>query len=39
MPMLERPQTFNDCLEEFLAHEVSDGELEGELDAETAVSW
>jgi pimeloyl-ACP methyl ester carboxylesterase len=29
VPMLERPPTFNDCLEEFLAYEVSEGELEG----------
>ncbi len=37
VPMLERPCSFNDCLEEFLTYEVSDGELEGELDAETAA--
>lgn len=29
VPMLERPRAFNDCLEEFLAHEVAGGELEG----------
>lgn len=29
--MAERPVTFNDHLEEFLAYEVSEGELEGEL--------
>jgi len=30
VPMLERPRTFNACLEEFLEHEVQEGELEGE---------
>lgn len=29
VPMLERPRTFNACLEEFLQHEVAEGELEG----------
>ena len=29
VPMLERPRSFNDCLEEFLSYEVSEGELEG----------
>ena len=29
VPMLERPKTFNRCLEEFLSYEVSEGELEG----------
>jgi pimeloyl-ACP methyl ester carboxylesterase len=28
VPMLERPVTFNDQLEEFLAYEISEGELE-----------
>jgi pimeloyl-ACP methyl ester carboxylesterase len=32
VPMFERPRTFNDVLEEFLHHEVKDGELEGTLD-------
>ncbi|CAN5532558.1 hypothetical protein BH20ACT19_BH20ACT19_00520 [soil metagenome] len=31
VPMVERPCTFNDLLEEFLAHEVAEDELEGEL--------
>jgi hypothetical protein len=31
--MLERPATFNDCLEEFLSYAVSEGELEGTIDA------
>jgi len=30
VPMLERPRTFNACLEEFLEHAVQEGELEGE---------
>ena len=30
VPMLERPCTFNACLEEFLEHAVQEGELEGE---------
>jgi len=29
VPMVERPATFNDCLEQFLAYEISEGELEG----------
>jgi pimeloyl-ACP methyl ester carboxylesterase len=33
VPMLERPCTFNACLDEFLEHAVQEGELEGELDA------
>jgi len=37
VPMLERPQSFNDCLEEFLGYEVSEGELEGQMDTETAA--
>jgi len=32
VPMVERPPTFNDLLEEFLTHEVIEGELEGELE-------
>jgi hypothetical protein len=36
--MLERPRSFNDCLEEFLGYVVKEGELEGELDEETAAS-
>ena len=31
VPMLERAPTFNDLLEEFLAHEVVEDELEGRL--------
>ncbi len=31
VPMLERPPTFNGILQEFLEHEVVEGELEGEL--------
>ncbi len=31
VPMAERPVTFNDHLRDFLAHEVAEGELEGEL--------
>jgi pimeloyl-ACP methyl ester carboxylesterase len=34
VPMLERPRTFNDTLEEFLQYEVSDGELEENLQLE-----
>jgi len=30
VPMLERPRTFNACLDEFLEHAVQEGELEGE---------
>ena len=30
VPMLERPCTFDACLEEFLEHAVQEGELEGE---------
>ena len=37
VPMLERPKSFNDCLEEFLAYQVSEGELEGQVDAGTAA--
>jgi pimeloyl-ACP methyl ester carboxylesterase len=33
VPMFERPKAFNDVLEEFLHHEVVDGELEGEFEA------
>ncbi len=33
VPMLERPVTFNDQLEEFLHYEVGEGELEGQADA------
>lgn len=29
VPMLERPRSFNDCLEQFLAHQVAEDELEG----------
>jgi pimeloyl-ACP methyl ester carboxylesterase len=29
VPMLERPRSFNDCLEEFLHPQVSEGDLEG----------
>lgn len=29
VPMLERPKSFNNCLEEFLSYRVSEGELEG----------
>lgn len=32
VPMVERPPTFNDLLEEFLSHEVVEDELEGRLD-------
>ena len=32
VPMLERPRSFNNSLEEFLSYQVSEGELEGELD-------
>ena len=31
LPMVERPTTFNEALEEFLHHTTSDGELEGEV--------
>ena len=31
VPMVERPRTFNGLLEEFLTHDVVEGELEGEL--------
>ncbi len=31
VPMVERPRTFNDLLEEFLTHEVVEDELEGRL--------
>ncbi len=31
VPMIERPRTFNDLLEEFLEHEVVEDELEGRL--------
>ncbi len=37
VPMLERPRRFNACLEEFLAHEVREGELERRLDPEAAA--
>jgi len=37
VPMLERPRSFNACLEEFLTYQVSDGELEGQMDAGTAA--
>ena len=30
VPMAERPPTFNRILQEFLEHEVSEGELEAE---------
>lgn len=32
VPMVERPRTFNGILEDFLHHDVAEGELEGELD-------
>jgi len=32
IPMVERAPTFNDTLQEFLEHQVIEGELEGELD-------
>ena len=39
VPMFERPRTFNQILNDFLFHEVEDGELEGELeDAPSATS-
>ncbi|MDQ3588015.1 MAG: alpha/beta fold hydrolase [Actinomycetota bacterium] len=31
VPMVERPRTFNQTLEDFLQHDVVEGELEGEL--------
>ncbi len=36
VPMIERPRTFNDHLEQFLHYEVSQGELEDEPDASTS---
>lgn len=38
VPMVERPPTFNDLLEEFLSHEVVEGELEGDLEEPRAAS-
>ena len=37
VPMFERPPTFNGHLEDFLSYQVSEGELEGELDAGAAA--
>jgi pimeloyl-ACP methyl ester carboxylesterase len=38
VPMFERPKSFNDVLEEFLHHDVAEGELEGELEAEETAA-
>jgi pimeloyl-ACP methyl ester carboxylesterase len=37
VPMIERPATFNGVLQEFLEHEVTEGELEEDSAAETAA--
>lgn len=39
IPMVERPRTFNDLLAEFLRYQVSEGELEGELEPPGPVSY
>lgn len=36
VPMIERPPAFNRALQEFLEHEVVEGELEGELNGRSA---
>ena len=38
VPMVERPPTFNDLLEEFLTHEVIEGELERQPDEPRSAS-